>query len=274
MKRTEYFMIQSLEVLIVPSYAGITGGARPKTSLLQVPGTVPGVVGVGDGVGHQAGRGEEPGADLTGGIQLGARRGLNTGNRGRSPSVKRLRGNDGSPVDVTERSGSKPPQKKCVVGTSNNALQTTRKMRSPPADIFVWGIHPDTSLPDIVADLAESGIIIQERDIEKKSKEEAYLVSYKIRLKAEDLQKALEPSVWPLRVKVREFIYYSRRNPRQQRQQHEDGQEQDQQHGRGHGQQQGRGQQAGGGQGEQGELSIATNRYALPGEQVPGGPKV
>ena len=89
-------------------------------------------------------------------------------------------------------------------------------MRSPPADIFVWGVHPDTSLQDIVADLGDSGIVIQEKDIEKKSKEEAYLVSYRIRLKAEDLQKALDPGIWPMRVKVREYIYYSK-NSRQQR---------------------------------------------------------
>ena len=89
-------------------------------------------------------------------------------------------------------------------------------MRSPPADIFVWGIHPDTSIPDIVADLRDSGIVIQKRDVEKKSKAEAYLVSYRIRLKAEDLQKALDPCFWPMRVKVREYIHYSR-NPRQQR---------------------------------------------------------
>ena len=34
----------------------------------------------------------------------------------------------------------------------------------------------------------------------------------RIRLKAEDLQKALNPAVWPLRVKVREFVHYSKRN--------------------------------------------------------------
>ena len=39
------------------------------------------------------------------------------------------------------------------------------------------------------------------------------------------------------------------------------------------GRQQGLGGQAGG-QGEQGELSIATNRFALPGDHVPGGPTV
>ena len=79
-------------------------------------------------------------------------------------------------------------------------------MRSPPADIFVWGIHPDTTIPDIVADHSESGIIVQEKDVQKKSKPEANLVSYKISVKAEDLQLALNPSVSPLRVKVREFI--------------------------------------------------------------------
>ena len=81
--------------------------------------------------------------------------------------------------------------------------------RSPPADIFVWGVHPDTTKEDIVADLADSSIIITENDIEKKSKNEAFLVSYKIRVKAEDLQKALNPAIWPLRVKVREYVYYS-----------------------------------------------------------------
>jgi len=35
------------------------------------------------------------------------------------------------------------------------------------------------------------------------------VVSYKISVKAEDLEKALKPTVWPLRVKMREFILYS-----------------------------------------------------------------
>ena len=34
-------------------------------------------------------------------------------------------------------------------------------------------------------------------------------------MKAEDLQKALDPSVWPMRVKVREYIYYAKRHPKQ-----------------------------------------------------------
>ena len=46
----------------------------------------------------------------------------------------------------------------------------------------------------------------------KKSKEDSNLVSYKISVKADDLTKALNPDIWPLRVKVREFIYY-KRNP-------------------------------------------------------------
>ena len=45
----------------------------------------------------------------------------------------------------------------------------------------------------------------------KKSKDEAFLKSYKISVKAEDLQKALDPAIWPLRVRVREFVHYSNR---------------------------------------------------------------
>ena len=88
-------------------------------------------------------------------------------------------------------------------------------MRSPPADIFIYGVHPDTTEEDIVNDLSESGIVIESKDIIKKSKDDAPLKSFKISVKAEDLQKSLDPSVWPLRVKVREYIYYSKKSPRQ-----------------------------------------------------------
>ena len=69
-------------------------------------------------------------------------------------------------------------------------------MRTPPADIFVWGVHPSTTKEDIVSDLEISGIKISACDIEKKSNAE---------------EKALDPGIWPLRVKVREFIHYSNR---------------------------------------------------------------
>ena len=88
-------------------------------------------------------------------------------------------------------------------------------MKSPPADIFVWGVHPETTLDDIVSDLAASDIKIETKDIQKKSKPDANMTSYKISIPASDLQKALEPDIWPLRVKVREYIYYSNK-PRQQ----------------------------------------------------------
>ena len=87
-------------------------------------------------------------------------------------------------------------------------------MKSPPADIFVWGVHPETTIEDIVNDLADSNITVKETDIEKKSRDEAYLCSYRISVPASDLQKALDPSIWPLRVKVREFVHYAKRNPK------------------------------------------------------------
>ena len=64
------------------------------------------------------------------------------------------------------RDRSQQKQKKFVVGTSN---QVGRKMRSPPADIFVYGVHPDTSPEDIVQDLAFSDIIISTQDITVRS---------------------------------------------------------------------------------------------------------
>ena len=95
-------------------------------------------------------------------------------------------------------------------------------------------------------------------------------MSYKISVRAEDLQRALDPSVWPLRAKVREFIHYARKYPRQTRD-HE-GQAVAGSHGEeGH---QGRKNQVQAnhvqGPVQQGELPLAPNRYALLGEDVPG----
>ena len=132
--------------------------------------------------------------------------------------------------------------------------------------IVVWGIHPDTTIQDIVTDLAESGVIIEEKDVQKKSKSEAYLSSYKISVKAEDLQVALNPSVWPLRVKVREFIHYSSKLPRQPRDQQQGSQDQSLRQDVG----QGGAVHQGGGRREQGGLPVTTNKFAVLGEGDPG----
>ena len=62
----------------------------------------------------------------------------------------------------------------------------------------------------------KSDIIIEVKDMIKKSKQGSGLNSYKISVKAEDLKKALDPSIWPMRVKVREYIYYPRKHQQQQ----------------------------------------------------------
>ena len=107
-----------------------------------------------------------------------------------------------------------PYRSKAIVGTVN-CVTSGRKMRSPPADIFVWGVHPETTIEDIKNDLADSGIVVQTTDIVKKSKEGSFLNSYRISVPAADLQKALSPEIWPLRVKVREYIYYPRKKQNQ-----------------------------------------------------------
>ena len=101
-----------------------------------------------------------------------------------------------------------------------------------------------------------------------------------ISVKAEDLQKALDPSAWPLRVKVREFINYSRRPGAAGNQKSGAGTArgqqggQDQHQDRGHpGQPAGeqvQGQQVGEQRGHSPSFLAAT-KFALPGDEVPGG---
>ena len=92
-------------------------------------------------------------------------------------------------------------------------------MKTPPADIFIWGVHPSTTPEDIVEDLAASDIKIVAADIEKKSKQDAACNSYRISVPAHDLQKDLDPGIWPLRVKVRKYVYYSKKKDSAQQQQ-------------------------------------------------------
>ena len=126
---------------------------------------------------------------------------------------------------------------KYLVGTLNTKEAAGRKMKSPPGDIFIYGVHPDTTEEDIVNDLKESDIIIETKDVVKKSRPDSGLNSYKISVKAEDLQRALDPSIWPMRVKVREYIYYARKSPNFSGQQGQHGR----QYGRHHGHQGGQG---------------------------------
>ena len=54
--------------------------------------------------------------------------------------------------------------KRAVFGTGNSMVNG-RKMKSPPVDIFVWGLPKDTVEEDIVLDLAASGIIVNRRTL-------------------------------------------------------------------------------------------------------------
>jgi hypothetical protein len=144
----------------VPSYANVVGKTGAET------GAIPKILvngAVGQGVGAGLGGGAGAGGHVNrGAANLGLRN-----IRSRSDSNKRRRGNDGEPVDTQVEAGNDiPPRrahKPCVVCTAG--ITAGRKMRSPPADIFVWGLHPATTIEDIVADLAESEIIIKEEDV-------------------------------------------------------------------------------------------------------------
>ena len=97
-----------------------------------------------------------------------SRQGSRGPNRSRSPSTKRLKSHDGSITEIVQPTYNPRNVKKSVIGTSDSKLNG-RKMKSPPADIFVWGVHPETTVEDIINDLAASDIKVDAKDIVKKS---------------------------------------------------------------------------------------------------------
>ena len=106
--------------------------------------------------------------------------------RERSSSAKRPREDDHDqpPPTATHTGGeqvqhrSNSKTRKFQVGTLNTRDAPGRKMKSPPGDIFIYGVHTDTTEEDIVNDLRESNIIIEEKDVIKKSRPGSALNSF------------------------------------------------------------------------------------------------
>lgn len=169
------------------SYASVVGAGQRSNGLLQ-------------------GRNQAPSTTGGPGLTSGASTDRSEPFRERTASFKRPR-IDNDFILVSKRRAAEKVTGKPVV-TGNRAGETTRRMKSPPVDIFVYGVPRATEKADIVADLADSDIKIEESDIILMSKGSPSVLSYKISVKAEDLEKAMNPSVWPMRVKVREFIHY------------------------------------------------------------------
>ena len=105
---------------------------------------------------------------------------------------------------------------KAVSGTHIDKTGSgNRKMKVAPVDIFVYGAHKETTAEDIVVELKCSDIVISKEDIVEKTRENSNVKSFKISVKAEYLEKALKPETWPLRVKVREWVYYPKKREQQ-----------------------------------------------------------
>ena len=92
--------------------------------------------------GHQV----QPGGGQHLGVPHVPSRGWARPPRSRSPSVKIFRNDDGSATEIIQT--AQTASKKGVVGTSNPEING-RKMKSPPAAIFVWGVHPETEKTEL-----------------------------------------------------------------------------------------------------------------------------
>ena len=83
---------------------------------------------------------------------------------------------------------------KAVSGTFSGSTDTgARKMKVAPGNIFVYGVHKETTTEDIVEELGYSDIVIAKEDIDEKTREGSNVKSFKIAIKAEFLEKALKP---------------------------------------------------------------------------------
>ena len=56
-----------------------------------------------------------------------------------------------------------------------------------------------------------SDIVITAADIEEKTREGSNVKSFRISVKADYLEKTLQPETWPFSVKVREWVYFPRK---------------------------------------------------------------
>ena len=141
--------------------------------------------------------------------------------RDRAGSMKRFRNGDGRAVNPPEQNTG--ARSRNVVTGTLDSISNSRRIKSPPANIFVWGLLSDTTRSDIVADLALSDIPIKETDVELKSKPEARMCSYRISIPMNCLQKALDPCIWPMGVKVREYVFFGKKRNQEDRQGRQEG---------------------------------------------------
>ena len=99
---------------------------------------------------------------------------------------------------------------KFVIGSGvRDSAGNARRMKTTRADVFVYAVDPDTTVDDIVEDLAYSKIEVSASNVVKKTRAGTTgLDCYRISVKREDLANALNPDTWPAGVRVREWVHY------------------------------------------------------------------
>lgn len=106
---------------------------------------------------------------------------------------------------------------KFVVGSGvRDSAGAARRMKTARSDVFIYAVDPDTTVEDIIEDLAFSQVEVSAPNVVKKTRV-GYtgLDCYRISVKREDLEKALKPDTWPAGVRVREWVHYPARRPGQ-----------------------------------------------------------
>ena len=136
------------------------------------------------------------------GFETQARRGFLGGNQGQERQ-KQQEGNGGG----NDRGGRRPTWRQKlpnVTGASND------KGFAAPVDLFVFNVNNDVTEEAIkshMKDAKELEVI----ECVKVSHEEARTKSFRVKIKAEDYDKAMSSETWPYRVRVRPYKHFKQR---------------------------------------------------------------
>jgi hypothetical protein len=88
-----------------------------------------------------------------------------------------------------------------IVGTGRS--NKIRGAPEPSRDLFVYRVQDGNSSEDIKGYINDNHVDV--RDIEQTSKEGSKFLSFKVTIRASDMQKVLQPDFWPCGVCVRRF---------------------------------------------------------------------
>ncbi len=102
-----------------------------------------------------------------------------------------------------QRAARRKTQRRAAPVVGTGCADRFRGAPEPSRDLFVFRIEHGYTVEDIKKYVIDSNIVV--REIEQTSKDESTFMSFKVTIKASDMNAVLQPEFWPMGVCVRRF---------------------------------------------------------------------